>query len=97
MSPYPSWMGRPAAAKNSAIDGDSGADPETRIRIRPPIRACSLLNTSFVASAYRRESPAGTGLPACSSATFCRPTRTAQAKIFAFAPPASVAVLTTRL
>ena len=37
---------------------------------------------------------AGTGLPACSRATLRRPVANAQPKIFAFAPPALVAVVT---
>jgi hypothetical protein len=50
VSPYPSEIGRPAAAKKCAISWLSGAAPETSTRIRPPSRAWSLLKTSFSAS-----------------------------------------------
>ena len=45
-------IGRLAAAKNSAMSRLSGAEPETSTRSRPPRRVCSLLKTSFSASAY---------------------------------------------
>ena len=45
-------IGRLAAAKNSAMSRLSGAEPETSTRSRPPRRACSLLKTSFSATAY---------------------------------------------
>ena len=90
-------MGRLAAAKKVAISLLSGAAPETSTRIRPPSRAWSLLNTSFSATAYFIRRPAGTGLPACSSATFSLPTATPQAKILALAPPAPCAVVTALL
>ena len=90
-------IGRLAAAKNSAMSRLSGAAPETSTRSRPPRRCCSLLNTSFSAIAYFSLQRRPTGLPACSSATFCLPTPTAQPKIFAFAPPAPSAVVTVRL
>ena len=68
------------------------------MRIRPPRRAWSLLNTSLLATPYltlehRRHRLAGLlqrDLLAC-------PVRTAQAKIFAFAPPSAWAVVTARL
>ena len=90
-------IGRLAAAKNSAMSRLSGAEPLTSTRSRPPRRACSLLKTSFSASAYCSLRPRRTGLPACSSATFCLPVATAQPKIFALAPPPPSAVVTVLL
>ena len=90
-------IGRLAAAKNSAMSRLSGAEPETSTRSRPPRRSCSLLKTSFSATANLALRAPPTGLPACSSATFCLPTPTAQPKIFALAPPAPSAVVTVLL
>jgi hypothetical protein len=56
-----------------------------------------LEKTSFSAIEYYSLRPAGSGLRACSSATFCLPTPTAQPKILALAPPASSAVVTVLL
>ena len=36
VKPYPSMIGRPTPWKNSAIETDSGALPDTRYLMRPP-------------------------------------------------------------
>jgi hypothetical protein len=81
-------IGSPAAAKNSPISRLSGAAPLTRIRIRPTEAGLQLAEDQLVGEVVAQGEAAGTFLPAWSSATFCRPTLTAQAKILAFAPPA---------
>jgi hypothetical protein len=70
---------------------DSGAEPDTSTRMRPPSRSRSFENTSLSAMRCWAASPAGTGFPASLSVVARLPTRTAQAKIFALRPPAAVA------
>ena len=96
-SPYPSISGSRAAAKNSAMSLDSGAAPEHRMRMLPPSRARSLVNTSRSATARWAARVGGTRCPPSSSSTARFPARTAQLKIFALVPPSAVAVLTTTL
>ena len=59
----------PIASKNSAISFASGAPPEIGSRSRPPSRSRTFAKTSRSASAWRRASPRGIGLPsACEAA-----------------------------
>ena len=80
----------PAAWKNSAMSGESGAPPDTAQRSRPPRAAWSFSNTSRSASLRLRASPPVTGRPACSRRLTSRPTSIAQLKMrFLSGEPAS--------
>ena len=64
-----------------AISADSGALPDTKNLIRPPVRARSLANTSRSAMARRNASQGGIDTPARRWFAHCSPTRFAQKKI----------------
>src|SRR5213596_3213161 len=63
------------------MSADSGAAPETKNRIRPPVRAFSLLKTSRSASVFLILSPPGIGSPARTRVAHLSPARFAQKKI----------------
>ena len=63
------------------MSAESGAAPETKNRMRPPVRACSLANTNRSASFFFSASLPGIGSPARDSVAHCSPARFAQKKM----------------
>src|SRR5438552_5688596 len=63
------------------MSADSGAAPETKNRILPPVRARSLAKTSRSATFFLTLRPPGIGSPASDSVAHCSPARFAQKKI----------------
>ena len=63
------------------MSADSGAAPETKNRMRPPVRARSLANTNRSATFFFRASPPGIGSPARDSVAQFSPARLAQKKM----------------
>ena len=88
--------GIPAAKKNLAIEGLSGAPPDTKKRSLPPTRERSLLNTSRSATRCLIASHAGIGFPARPRSAQASPVRLAHLKIANLTGDLA-AVSTTRL
>jgi len=66
------------------MSADSGAAPETKNRILPPVRARSLEKTRRSATFFLILSPPGIGSPASDSVAHCSPARFAQKKMLRF-------------
>ena len=63
------------------MSADSGAAPETKKRILPPVRACSFAKTNRSAMFFLKLKAPGIGSPASASVAHCSPVRLAQKKI----------------
>ena len=85
-------IGSPAASNQRATSPLSAADPEIITRIRPPVRAWILENTSLSAMARRAGAIGPGGCPARCLALISVDAANAQSKILALAPPPALAL-----
>src|ERR1044072_5996551 len=78
------------------MSAERGAAPETKKRMRPPVRACSFANTSRSAIFFLRARPPGIGTHPSESAPHCSPAAFAQKTILRLIALPDSAFSTTR-